>query len=60
MRLIFTLIDKQIYHKYCVIHVIIIFYFQEFYNQVVDKADIIQATGDAIANLSEVQCLTPR
>ena len=33
---------------------------QEFYNQVVDKADIIQATGDAIANLSEVQCLTPR
>jgi hypothetical protein len=58
MRLIFTLSDKQIYHKYCVI--IIIFYFQEFYNQVVDKADIIQATGDAIANLSEVQCLTPR
>ncbi|XP_071178857.1 FACT complex subunit SSRP1-like [Mytilus edulis] len=33
---------------------------QEFYNQVVDKADIIQATGDAICNLSEVQCLTPR
>ncbi|CAG2225006.1 SSRP1 [Mytilus edulis] len=32
----------------------------EFYNQVVDKADIIQATGDAICNLSEVQCLTPR
>ena len=33
---------------------------QEFYSNVLSKADIIQATGDAIANFTEVQCLTPR
>ncbi|XP_076453034.1 FACT complex subunit SSRP1-like isoform X2 [Babylonia areolata] len=33
---------------------------QEFYQQVMDCADIIQATGDAIVTLSEIQCLTPR
>lgn len=32
----------------------------EFYQNVLSQADIIQATGDAIANFSEVQCLTPR
>ncbi|XP_064613506.1 FACT complex subunit SSRP1-like isoform X2 [Liolophura sinensis] len=33
---------------------------QEFYNNVIAKADIIQATGESIAAFSEVQCLTPR
>lgn len=33
---------------------------QEFYNNVLEKADIIQATGDALAVFTEVQCLTPR
>lgn len=33
---------------------------QEFYKNVLNNADIIQATGDAIVTLSEVQCLTPR
>ncbi|XP_070184989.1 LOW QUALITY PROTEIN: FACT complex subunit SSRP1-like [Littorina saxatilis] len=33
---------------------------QEFYMKVLDCADIIQATGDAVVILSEVQCLTPR
>ncbi|KAK3580815.1 hypothetical protein CHS0354_025160 [Potamilus streckersoni] len=33
---------------------------QEFYNNVIQKADIIQATGDAITIFNEVQCLTPR
>ncbi|KAK3083995.1 hypothetical protein FSP39_006426 [Pinctada imbricata] len=32
----------------------------EFYENVLDKADIIQATGDALAVFTEVQCLTPR
>ncbi len=35
-------------------------FWQEFYKNVIAKADIIQATGDAIAVFSEVQCLTPR
>lgn len=34
--------------------------FQEFYRKVMNNADIIQAVGDAICTLSEVQCLTPR
>lgn len=34
--------------------------FQEFYNNVMAKADIIQATGDALTTFQEVQCLTPR
>ncbi|KAL8591541.1 hypothetical protein ACOMHN_055508 [Nucella lapillus] len=33
---------------------------QDFYQQVMDCADIIQATGDAVVILSEIQCLTPR
>ncbi|XP_025092777.1 FACT complex subunit SSRP1-like [Pomacea canaliculata] len=33
---------------------------QEFYRKVMNNADIIQAVGDAICTLSEVQCLTPR
>ncbi|XP_076472913.1 FACT complex subunit SSRP1-like isoform X2 [Babylonia areolata] len=33
---------------------------QDFYKQVLNCADIIQATGDAVVTLSEVQCLTPR
>ena len=33
---------------------------QEFYKNVLSKADIIQATGDAVAIFQEVQCLTPR
>ncbi|KAJ8317329.1 hypothetical protein KUTeg_005233 [Tegillarca granosa] len=33
---------------------------EEFYKNVLEKADIIQATGDAIAVFTEVQCLTPR
>ncbi|ESP04179.1 hypothetical protein LOTGIDRAFT_207546 [Lottia gigantea] len=33
---------------------------QEFYNNVLAKADIIQATGDAVVTFTEVQCLTPR
>ncbi|XP_053375271.1 FACT complex subunit SSRP1-like isoform X1 [Mercenaria mercenaria] len=32
----------------------------EFYNQVMENADIIQATGDAVCVFPEVQCLTPR
>lgn len=32
----------------------------EFYDNVMKKADILQATGDAICLFSEVQCLTPR
>ncbi|CAG2170060.1 unnamed protein product, partial [Oppiella nova] len=31
-----------------------------FMEQVLDKASIIQATGDAIATFKELQCLTPR
>ncbi|ELT88434.1 hypothetical protein CAPTEDRAFT_172235 [Capitella teleta] len=33
---------------------------QDFYTSVMSKADIIQATGDAICTFNEVQCLTPR
>lgn len=33
---------------------------QEFYNNVVSKADIIQATGESLTIFQEVQCLTPR
>ncbi|KAL4224373.1 FACT complex subunit ssrp1 [Mactra antiquata] len=33
---------------------------QDFYNQVMENADIIQATGDAVCVFPEVQCLTPR
>ena len=33
---------------------------QDFYRNVIAKADIIQATGDAIVILQEIQCLTPR
>ncbi|XP_033747604.1 FACT complex subunit SSRP1-like [Pecten maximus] len=33
---------------------------QEFYENVLDKADIIQATGETIAVFTEVHCLTPR
>ncbi|XP_050407825.1 FACT complex subunit SSRP1 [Patella vulgata] len=32
----------------------------EFYEKVLAKADIIQATGDAVVTFTEVQCLTPR
>lgn len=31
-----------------------------FRNNVMSKASIIQATGDAIALFSDIQCLTPR
>ena len=31
----------------------------EFYKNVMSKADIIQATGDAVSIFQEVQCLTP-
>lgn len=33
---------------------------QAFHDNVMSKASIIQATGDAIATFKEVQCLTPR
>ena len=33
---------------------------QAFMEQVLEKASIIQATGDAIATFKELQCLTPR
>ncbi|XP_074643188.1 FACT complex subunit SSRP1-like [Tubulanus polymorphus] len=33
---------------------------EEFHENVLQKADIIQATGDALAIFSEIQCLTPR
>jgi structure-specific recognition protein 1 len=33
---------------------------QSFHDKVLAKADIVQATGDAIASFSEMQCLTPR
>ena len=33
---------------------------QEFYKNVIAKADVIQATGDAVVTFTEVQCLTPR
>jgi len=32
----------------------------EFYTSVMAKADVIQATGDAITTFTEIQCLTPR
>ncbi|XP_013394165.1 FACT complex subunit SSRP1 [Lingula anatina] len=32
----------------------------EFHQNVLEKADIIQATGTAIATVEEIQCLTPR
>lgn len=35
-------------------------YVQTFNEKVLDKATIIQATGDAIAEFTEVSCLTPR
>ena len=34
--------------------------FQEFHSKVLENADIIQATGDAVCIFSEIQCLTPR
>jgi hypothetical protein len=34
--------------------------FQEFHENITVKADIIQATGDALAIFEEIQCLTPR
>ncbi|XP_060070055.1 FACT complex subunit SSRP1-like [Ylistrum balloti] len=33
---------------------------EEFYENVLDKADIIQATGETIAVFTEIHCLTPR
>ena len=33
---------------------------QAFHDRVIAKADVLQATGDAIASFSEMQCLTPR
>ncbi|XP_046582983.1 FACT complex subunit SSRP1-like [Haliotis rubra] len=33
---------------------------QEFYKNVMESADIIQATGESIVTLQEIQCLTPR
>jgi len=33
---------------------------QAFHDQIMSKADIIQATGDAIVTFAEVPCLTPR
>ncbi|XP_067931729.1 FACT complex subunit SSRP1-like isoform X2 [Watersipora subatra] len=33
---------------------------EEFFDQVQQKADIIQAVGESICNILEVQCLTPR
>ena len=33
---------------------------QNFHEQVMQKADIIQATGDAIVTIPDVACLTPR
>lgn len=33
---------------------------KNFHEQVLEKADIIQATGDAIVTLPDVACLTPR
>lgn len=34
--------------------------FQEFHEALAAKADLIQATGDAIVTFEEVACLTPR
>jgi len=34
--------------------------FKVFHEQVQQKADIIQAVGESICNILEVQCLTPR
>lgn len=38
------------------------FYFllQAFAQNVLSKADVIQATGDAVCIFKELQCLTPR
>ncbi|XP_070571797.1 FACT complex subunit SSRP1-like [Ptychodera flava] len=33
---------------------------EEFHKNILAKADIIQATGDAIATFTEIPCLTPR
>lgn len=33
---------------------------QAFHDRALSKADVMQATGDAIAVFSEMQCLTPR
>ena len=33
---------------------------QAIKDKTLDKADIIEATGDAIASFGEVHCLTPR
>ena len=35
-------------------------FLQNFHERVLEKADIIQATGDAIVTLPDVACLTPR
>ena len=33
---------------------------QSFQDQIMSKADVIQATGDAIVSFHEIACLTPR
>ena len=33
---------------------------KELHDKILAKADVIQATGDAIVTFAEIQCLTPR
>ena len=33
---------------------------KELHDKILAKADVIQATGDAIVTFSEIHCLTPR
>lgn len=33
---------------------------EEFHKEVMDKASVINVSGDAIAIFKEIQCLTPR
>ena len=43
-----------------ILSVLFVLFSQHFHEQVLEKADIIQATGDAIVTLPDVACLTPR
>ena len=44
----------------CLIMLVFFSCLQNFHEQVMQKADIIQATGDAIVTIPDVACLTPR
>lgn len=53
-------VNTILYNLYCIILQFPFYSIQNFYNKVMNKADTIQATGDAIARFDEVSCLTPR